>query len=74
MERIEDAVALELTFTRRHALNPLMIHFFVEGSPTVLKPSTARSTTTFPTGFLEPAAFTARHCFIDCWTKAWRAD
>ena len=65
MERIEDAVALELTFTRRHALKPLMIDFIVTGTSAVLKPSTTGSATAFSARFLERAACEAHRCFID---------
>ena len=65
MKQVEDVVALELTFTRRHALKPLMIDFIVVGTSAVLKPSTARSATTFSARFLERAACEAHRCFID---------
>ena len=74
MERIEDAVALELTFTRRHALKPLMIDFIVAGTSADLTPSTARSATTDFAGFLEHAAFGACLGFSDRWRDGWRAD
>ena len=56
-------VSRELTFAGRHAVNPLVINIFVSDTSAVLKPSTTRSTTTFSTGFLERAAFGARHRF-----------
>ena len=55
------AVILELTFAGRHTLKPLVVNIFVTGTATVPKPSTARSATTISAGFLESAAFGARH-------------
>ena len=59
-------VSLELTFAGRHALIPLVVNIFVAVASAVLKPSTARSATTLSAGFLERAAFEARHRFSDC--------
>ena len=59
------AVSLELTFAGRHALKPLVINIVVEGTSTVLKPSTTRSATTLSAGFLERATFGAPHRFTD---------
>ena len=59
------AVSLELTFAGFHALKPSVISVFVAGSPTVPKPSTARSAATDSAGFLERAAFWARHRVSD---------
>ena len=56
---------LELTFAGRHAPKPLMIKIFVACTSAVLKPSTTRSATTVSAGFLEHAAFGARHRFSD---------
>ena len=58
-------VSLELAFAGRNAVNPLMISISVACTPAVLKPSTARSATTASAGFLERAAFGARHRFSD---------
>ena len=58
-------VRLELTCAGRHALKPLVVNLFIGDTPAVLKPSTARSTTAVSAGFLEFAAFGARHCFSD---------
>ena len=58
-------VSLELTFTGRHALKPLVINIFVAGTSALLEPSTTRSAATISAGFLEGAAFGARHCFGD---------
>ena len=62
---IYNIVSLELTFTGRHALKPFVTDIFVAGTSAVLKPSTARSTATVSAGFLECAAFGARHRFSD---------
>ena len=77
-------ISLELTFAGGHAFRPLVINVFVAGTSAVLKPSTARSAATASTGFLERAAFGARHPFgdrrdDDGWGRAdrhgnWRAD
>ena len=57
-------VSSELTFAGLHALRPLVHSVSVAGtSPTVLKPSTARSATTDSAGFLERAALGARYRF-----------
>ena len=66
MKQVEDVVALELTFTRRHALKPLMIDFIVVGTSAVLKPSAVRSATTASAGFLERAAVGACQRISDC--------
>ena len=71
---LQYAVSLELTFTGRHALNPLVINICVVDTPAVPKPSTARSATTAPAGFLERAAFGTRHRFSNRWGDTWRAD
>ena len=65
MKQIEYAVALELTFTRRHALKPLVVNICVADTSTIRKPSTARSAATVSAGFLERATFGARHRFSD---------
>ena len=53
-------VSLGLTFAGRDALKPLVINIIVVGTSAVLKPSTARSATTDPTGFPECAALWTR--------------
>ena len=58
---LQHDVGLELTFAGVHALNPLMFNIVVAGISAVLEPSTTRSATTGSTGFLERAAFGARH-------------
>ena len=62
---LQHVVSLELTFAGRHTIKPLVINMFVAGTSTVLKPSTARSTTTSSAGFPERAAFGACHRFSD---------
>ena len=57
--------SLELTFTGRHALNPLVSNVSVAGTSTLLKPSAIRSATTDSARFLERATFGARHRFSD---------
>ena len=59
------AISLELTFARIHTFEPPVINVSVAGTPTVLKPSTARSATTESAGFTELAAFWARHRVSD---------
>ena len=72
---LQYGVSRELTFAGRHALNPLVINIFVADTSTVLKPSTARSAATVSAGFLERAAFGARHRFSNHWDDDWgRAD
>ena len=56
-------ISLALTLAGLHALKPPVIDVSVAGPSTVLKPSTARSTTTDSAGFLEHAALWARHGF-----------
>ena len=58
---LQCAVSLELTFAGRHTLKPLVINVLVVGTSALLKPSAARSATTISAGFLESAAFGARH-------------
>ena len=58
-------VSLELTFTGRHALEPLVINVFVADTSAVLKPSTASSATTLSAGFLKRATFGTPHRFSD---------
>ena len=66
-------INLELTFTGLHALNPLVIHLPIAGTPAVLKPGTTRSATACYTGSLENAALRARHRF-DARHTDWRGD
>ena len=47
---------LELTFAGLESLKPPVTNVSVTGTSTILKPSTARSTTTGSAGFLEHAA------------------
>ena len=47
---------LELTFARLDALKPTVTNVRVGSTSAVLKPSTTRSATTDPPGFLERAA------------------
>ena len=54
-----------LTFAGFHALKPPVVNVFVACTSAVLKPSTARSATTVSAGFLEFAAFGARHRVSD---------
>ena len=67
-------LAFELTFARLHTVRPHVINFFVACTSTVLKPSTARSATAASAGFLEHAAFGARHRFSDGGGDGWRFD
>ena len=67
-------ISLELTFAGLHAFKPPVTYVSVAGTPTVLKPSTARSATTVSAGFLERPAFGARHRFSDCRGDGWRAN
>ena len=57
----EDGISLGLTFAQLRALKPGVINVFLANTSTVLKPSAARSATTNSAGFLERAAFRARH-------------
>ena len=69
------ALSLELTFASSHALKPFVISVAVAGtSSTFFIPSTTRSATTDSAGFLERAAFWARHRFSDRCGDGWRAD
>ena len=65
------AVSLELTFTGRHSLRPLVVNIFVADTSTILKPSTVRSAATVSAGFLERATFGARHRFSDRRDGGW---
>ena len=56
---------LELTFACLHALKPPVVHVPIAGTSTVLVPSTARSAATDSAGFMERAAFWARHRAIE---------
>ena len=75
-------VTLGLTFAGLDALKPLVISVAVTGTSAVFKPSTARSTTTDSSRFLEHATFRAHHligrCDSSCgcaeWCSDWRAD
>ena len=58
-------VSLELTVAGHHALKPLVINIVVVGTSAFLKPSATRSATTVSAGFLERAAFGARHRISD---------
>ena len=58
---LQVAVSVELTFAGRHTLKPAVTDIFVVDTPTVLKPSTTRSTTTDSAGFLKRATFGTRH-------------
>ena len=69
----QHAINLELTFTGLRALNPLVIHLPIAGTPAVLKPGTTRSATACYTGSLENAALRARHRF-DARHTDWRGD
>ena len=66
------AVRLELTFASLHALKPAVTNVSVARTSAVFKPSTARSATAVSAGFLECAAFGARHRFSDCCGDGWR--
>ena len=68
------AFRFALTFARCHTLKPPVINISVAGISAVLKPSTVRSATTVPAGFLERPAFGARHRFSDSRGDGWRAD
>ena len=57
----QNAVSLGLTCAHLQALKPPMINVFVADTSTIPIPSTARSATTDSSGFLERAAFGARH-------------
>ena len=54
---------LERTLAHCHALEPPVFNVFVATISAALEPSTARSATTLSAGFLERAAFWARHRF-----------
>ena len=58
-------LSLALTLAGLHAFKPPVINVSVAGTPTVLKPSTARSATTDSAGFLEGAALWARQHVSD---------
>ena len=53
-------ISLELTFAGLHTFKPPVTNVFVDGTSTVLKPSTPRSATTDSAGFLEGATLCAR--------------
>ena len=59
------SLSLELTFAGLHALKPPVINVSVACTSAVLKPITARSTTTDSAGFLESAAVWARYLGSD---------
>ena len=65
------ALNLELTLTGLHALNPLVVHLAVAGTPAVLEPGTTRSATACYPGSLEHAALGA-HDRLDAGHTDWR--
>ena len=77
-----DVVSLGLTFAGLDALKPTVISVSVAGASAAFIPSTARSTTTDPTGFLERVTLWAHHligrgdssCGRADWCGDWRAD
>ena len=68
------AIALELTFAGLRTLKPAVISVSVDGTSTVLKPSTARSATTDSAGFPERAALWTHHLIGRGDDKCARAD
>ena len=56
---IDMTLSIGLTFAGLYALKPPVIYIFVCTTSAVLVPSTARSATTYPTGFCKPAALRA---------------
>ena len=64
--------ALGFTFADLQAFKPSVFH--IPGTSAVMKPSTARSATTFSAGFLERTALRAHHGIGDRWGDGWRAD
>ena len=57
--------SFELTCAGLQTLKPLVCYFAVAGTSTLFEPSAARSAATGSAGFLEHAAFWARHRMSD---------
>ena len=55
IKHVSTPSTLGLTLAGLHALDPAVVQFIIASTSTILIPSTARSTTTDPPGFLERA-------------------